>query len=366
MKKICLLMVFILVSIFKTQAQTASDTLIIRINPIPLNPDLVTNKDTVLRGWNATLSANSCPSPSTVIWLTQSATLPRTYTPVASTTGVPKVVSPTVTTTYYALCRSNKGCEGVLDSVKVNVRNPNPILITYNKAILRDSVGFCIGDSAVLNVNDALCNSTTVTWSNGSIGSSLTVKPTVAGLYNYNYTCTITSTSQVSVNSSNVAIRVYPTPNTPTLTPSVTTKYTTESATITGSNCTGTIRWSTGQSTTNGQAITVSPTVTTTYTAYCQSVYGCISPNASVTITVIAPQPAVTASAGEVCLGESIVLTGTGCTLSGTYMWSTGYEGPTLTIGGNGVPYSNNSVYWVYCRNASGMSIRKYIKVKFN
>ena len=353
MKKICLLIVF-MVSILKLQAQTSSDTLIIRINPIPQKPNVVTNKDTVLLGWSATLNATACASPATVVWLSPSAT-----------TGIPRVVTPTTSTYYKALCRSIKGCEGLPDSVKVNVSNPNRIVINHNGITLKDSVAFCLGDSTTLTVNDVLCNSTTITWSDGRVGASIKVKPTMSGVYTYNYKCIITSTNEVSVNSSNISISVYPTPNIPSLTPSVTTKYSTESATIAGSNCAGTIFWSTGQTTVNGQSITVSPTITTTYTAYCQSVYGCVSAKASTVITVIAPVPSVTASSPEVCLGESIVLTGSGCTLGGTYVWSNGSEGPTLTIGGNGVPYSDNTTYWVFCRNVSGISDKKYIKVKY-
>jgi large repetitive protein len=354
MKKIVLFLVFSIAFSIKAQAQTNADTLIIKINPIPTKPNVTTNKDTVLLGWSATLSATACASPSTVVWLTPSAA-----------TGIPRIVSPTVNTTYKALCRSNKGCEGLPDSVSVKVRIPNPIQIKYNNTYLKDSVSFCLGDSTALSINDAICNSSTITWSDGTVGPTLKVKPTIPGLYTYTYNCTIVASNEVSTSSLSVKIRVHPTPNVPILTPSVSTKLTTESATIVGNNCIGTIYWSTGQTTNNGQPITVAPTVTTTYTAYCQSIYGCVSPNGSTTITVIAPVPTVTASAGEVCLGESIVLTGTGCTLSGVYVWSNGSDNPSLTIGGNGVPYSDNTVYWVLCRNISGDSQKKYIKVKY-
>lgn len=102
--------------------------------------------------------------------------------------------------------------------------------------------------------------------------------------------------------------------------------------TLTATGCTGsTIVWSSGQ--TNVASITVSPTNTRTYTASCQTTT-CQSPSSniiSITVTNIAV-PSLTSSQGSICVGESSVLTATGCT--GVVEWQVAGlpTGNTLTV----------------------------------
>ncbi|MBB6002881.1 gliding motility-associated C-terminal domain-containing protein [Arcicella rosea] len=102
--------------------------------------------------------------------------------------------------------------------------------------------------------------------------------------------------------------------------------------TLTATGCTGsTIVWSSGQ--TNVASITVSPTNTRTYTASCQTTT-CQSPSSnviSITVTNIAA-PSLTSSQGSICVGESSVLTATGC--SGVVEWQVAGlpTGNTLTV----------------------------------
>lgn len=73
-----------------------------------------------------------------------------------------------------------------------------------------------------------------------------------------------------------------------------------QSSTLSASNCSGTVNWSTGAT---GNSLTVSPTSTTTYTATC-SAGGCSSGSASVTVTVNG------GGGGSNCSAESIECSG--------------------------------------------------------
>ncbi|MDQ1087569.1 RICIN domain-containing protein [Siphonobacter sp. SORGH_AS_1065] len=76
------------------------------------------------------------------------------------------------------------------------------------------------------------------------------------------------------------------TPGAPSVSASATSINSGQSSTLTASNCSGTVSWSSGQS---GSSIQVSPTATTTYTATC-TVGSCSSPASSgVTVTVNTP-----------------------------------------------------------------------------
>ncbi|MDR6193720.1 RICIN domain-containing protein [Siphonobacter sp. SORGH_AS_0500] len=76
------------------------------------------------------------------------------------------------------------------------------------------------------------------------------------------------------------------TPGAPNVSASATSINSGQSSTLTASNCSGTVSWSSGQS---GSSIQVSPTATTTYTATC-TVGSCSSPASSgVTVTVNPP-----------------------------------------------------------------------------
>ncbi|WP_428667135.1 M4 family metallopeptidase [Runella sp.] len=82
--------------------------------------------------------------------------------------------------------------------------------------------------------------------------------------------------------------RLYPTgggcnaPGAPTLTASINPINSGQSSTLTASNCSGTVNWSTGAT---GSSISVSPSQSTTYTATC-TVNGCTGSNGSVTLNV--------------------------------------------------------------------------------
>ncbi|WP_460473555.1 collagen-binding domain-containing protein, partial [Emticicia fontis] len=107
------------------------------------------------------------------------------------------------------------------------------------------------------------------------------------------YTVTVTNANGCSATAT-VSVVINQLPAIPTLTPNKSSICIGETTNITASGCSGTILWSTGQTT---NVISVSPTTTTTYTATCTaSSTGCMSEPASVQITVIQTDP-ITVSA---------------------------------------------------------------------
>ncbi|MDF7820199.1 RICIN domain-containing protein [Runella sp. MFBS21] len=99
------------------------------------------------------------------------------------------------------------------------------------------------------------------------------------------------------------ACRLYPSsggctpPGAPSLSANPSTINSGQSTTLSASNCSGTVNWSTGAS---GTSISVSPSQTTTYTATC-SVNGCTSSNGSVTVTV-------NGSSGSGCIVNKVII----------------------------------------------------------
>ncbi|GAB2769699.1 hypothetical protein GCM10027275_10230 [Rhabdobacter roseus] len=116
-----------------------------------------------------------------------------------------------------------------------------------------------------------------------------------------------------------------------------------QASTLTASGCPGTIRWSTGQ---EGPSISVTPTVTTQYTAECFTA-GCpVNGLGQVTVEVYscsADAIGVTASRFTVRYGETVTLTAYGC--PGTVQWSNGQSGFTITP----QIYGNTSTFTAHC-----------------
>lgn len=91
-----------------------------------------------------------------------------------------------------------------------------------------------------------------------------------------------------------------------------------ETATLSISNCNGIISWNTGESSTS---ISVTPKITTEYSATCTSNSGCIGGNGKITIEVNAPKITVKASPNVICVGGSTTLSMSGCP-SNTVYWT--------------------------------------------
>jgi gliding motility-associated-like protein len=342
----------------------------------PCGPGTNTVVVTVNTTTNATVSAN------TTICAGSSATLSATgggnysWTTGATTSAI--TVTPTASTTYSVFV----GSGSCADTASTTVTISNGI----NATVTGPAV-VCSGGSAILTASGG----SNYSWTTGQTGASITVTPTASTTYTVFVTSGICSgTSSITVNvGSNITALVAgstticggstttlsasggssyswstgSTSATITITPlaSTSTTYTVFAASgtcadtatftvnslpplftfISGNNiiCQGdvstliasvnvpvnnTYQWSTGSTAT---AITVSPSVTTTYTVTGYS--GTCFDTEPVTVTVVPQASAVVSPNTTICAGQSTVLTVSG---GSPYSWSTGSASSSITV----------------------------------
>jgi len=316
--------------------------------------DVSATSVTICAGQSATLTASGA---STYVWSTGDATSTITSSPV-------------VTTTYTVTGTANGCTKTTTGTITVN---PVPI-ITSNSATV------CIGTPATLTASGA----TSYSWSNGGSAADMTASPTVTTTYTVTGNtlgCENTSTSTVTVNplpivtvnspnicpglmaslvangATNYAWSAGPTPTgtgTATVSPASTTSYTVTGSTLGCLNtavatvtlggtltpimnaptiCNGqtatviaggatTYIWSTGATT---SSITVSPTVTTSYTVI-GTTGGCEGPN--ITTVTVNPIPVIIVNSATVCPGLPATITASG---ADSYSWSNGSAAADMT-----------------------------------
>ncbi len=121
----------------------------------------------------------------------------------------------------------------------------------------------------------------------------------------------------IPIVCTNVCVNPTPTVNSPTICSG-------QTATLTVSNCAGTVTWSGGL--TGNPATTPALTSNTTYTATCT--VGTCTGTATATVTVT-PNPAPTVNSPTICSGQTATLTVANCT--GTVTWSGGLTGNPAT-----------------------------------
>jgi|GEM_PF-801464 len=225
-----------------------------------------------------------------------------TYSWSTGQSGASITVSPPTTTTY-TVTVTNNGCTAT-SSVTVVVN-------TVNASITADPNPICMGSSTVLTATGG----STYSWSTGQSGASITVSPAATTTYS------VTATSNGCTDVENITVTVNSVTATATAAPAVVCEGGPAVLTATGG---GTYAWSTGQT---GDVITVNPLSTTTYSVTVSD-NGCTDvANVTVTVTVVNGQ--ATASPASICTGSNSVLTATG---GGTYSWSTGQVGASITV----------------------------------
>lgn len=288
------------------------------------------------------------------------------------------IVSPTTTTTYVATLTANNGCIATATQVIEVVTQANIQIIASDNSI-------CAGESVTLTATGGDFYG----WSNGSSSNSITVSPSSTTTYTVNGyvgTCSGSDSQSIQVSSApNITIQSPTTVcngNTITLTANGGTSYswstgqTTASITVsptsnttytvTGTNSAGcqntatrsitvgsapnvnvvasnltpcpgttitvtavgatTYVWATGQTT---NAITVSPTVNTTYYATGTNAAGC-SATDSLTINLDPlPEVNISSASNSICAGSSITLTANG---GNSYAWNGGQTTAAITV----------------------------------
>jgi gliding motility-associated-like protein len=262
---------------------TASTT--ITVNALTLS----INSTTICSGSSTTLTATPSVSGGSYLWSpggqnTQSIT-----------------VSPNSNAIYTCVYTLN----GVASSPTIGTVtvNPTPSVTVNNPTI-------CDGTSAVIT---AVGNpgGGSYSWSTGQSTASISVSPTTTTSYIVTYTlngCTGTATSTVNVNPQ------------PTVTVNSPTICAGQNATLTASVSPsgGNLLWNNSQST---GSISVSPTVTTTYSVM-YTLNGCVATGTgAVTVNTI---PSVSVSSVTICNGESATINAAPSAAGGSYSWSPG------------------------------------------
>ncbi|ARK11721.1 SdrD B-like domain-containing protein [Fibrella sp. ES10-3-2-2] len=229
-----------------------------------------------------------------------------------STTGtVLNTPTLTQTTSYTATCTTISG--NTATAVATVTVLPQPVLnlaasstlVTVNTPVSLSAIG-CQG---------------TVSWSNGTTGSTITVTPTLAS-QTYSATCT---TGPGCFTTASIVINTAPPA---TLSVNSATICYGSTATLSTSGCVGTVTWS--NATTGTSLTTPALTSTTSYTATCTTNTGSTA-TAVATVTVLAqPLLSLQASSTLVTTGTPVNLSAIGC--SGTVTWSTGITGASITV----------------------------------
>jgi gliding motility-associated-like protein len=221
-------------------------------------------------------------------------------------------INPT-TDTQYTVTYTVNNCPSQPATTSVTV-NPIPTITVSDVTI-------CGGLSTTLNPVVTPTGGT-YAWSTGSTGTEIIVNPSSTTPYTLSYTangCLATKTINVTVIQN------------PSADLNDTTICFGQSATLVALPNGGVYSWSTTETT---QSITVSPTVTSTYSVTV-SVGGCAPTTATATVTVN-PIPTVSIAQDQtICNGGSTTLSATGFPSGGSYLWSNGTTGATNSVSPN-------------------------------
>lgn len=219
-------------------------------------------------------------------------------------------LTPTITTTYNVMGTDGNGCSN--STSKTISVNPVPnVNISGNSSI-------CSGSSIILSASGA----STYSWNTGATSSSISITPTITLTY---------SVIGTSVNGcSNTAVKTVSVNPIPTITitgNNITCAGVTLVQTASGANV---YNWNTGA---NTATVSVSPTVTTSYTVFGTDANGCS--NAAVKTVSVNPLPTLSVAGNKtLCLGSTVTQTVSG---ANSYTWSSGantgivFLSPTVT-----------------------------------
>ena len=202
-------------------------------------------------------------------------------------------------------------------AVQVTPTPPAPVIVTPSQTV-------CSSQTLVLEASG--CPGSTV-WSNGSTGAGILVNPGVTTTYSA--TCLVNGCS--SSGGSAITLTVVPGTSSPAISAANNTICEGTATTLTATNCAGTVRWNTGQT---GITLTVSPVVSTTYSAVCQ-VGNCPSLPGNVLTLTVTPTTAnrlvINSPNQAICPGfGGVSLPSSGC--NGSVLWSNGNNGASIFV----------------------------------
>ena len=233
--------------------------------------------------------------------------------------------------TYAVTVTNATGCQNTL-SAMVSEYNTTAPAISGNLTI-------CENQTTTLRASGG----SSYLWDNGSTGPMITVNAT--GTYSVTatnaYGCTATTSATVLVN---------PIPTVNIL--SMGTICKNDEVTLTAISNAGTFNWNSGQ---NTAAITVSPTVNSTYTVLVTDENGCTN-TASSQITVNPLPPLYVSGQTSVCQGDTAHLSATG---GSSYLWNNGQHDANIGVTAPGI-------YTVTATGANGCETTAQLTVTVN
>lgn len=220
----------------------------------------------------------------------------------------------------------------------------------------------CPGQS--INLTASNCPGGTFTWSNNSLGGSITVSPTISTSY------FATCNQNGCTNNSNIININVITPSVPNSTGK--TICLRQSTSLTATGCSGTYKWY--NSTTSNIILVSTPTYTTpvlnsntTFYVSC-TVNNCESARKATLVTVGGSSSTIPNATGKtICSGRSTILNATNCV--GTYKWYSSNTSTTVLVSTANYTtpaLSINTTYYVSCTINNCESTRRATLVTVN
>jgi|GEM_PF-1021917 len=258
------------------------------------NASLVTSTVTVLALPVVTVSSGAICTGSSFTLLPDGA-LSYVYS------GGSAIVSPVTTTSYSITGTSANGCVSTSPAISIVSVNNLPTLS------ISGSSSVCQGTTQIFTVTGA----STYTWNTGGNGATLTITPVVAATYSVSGT---DLNGCISSTQKNITLNPLP-----SFALSGNTVVCSGQATSLLANGTAiTYTWSNGLS---GTQISVSPTLTSIFTATGSNIHGCAATASILVFINSLPVVSINSSGSFICIGGSVTLNGTG---ANNYGWSGG------------------------------------------
>ncbi|HRG01697.1 MAG TPA: choice-of-anchor L domain-containing protein [Bacteroidia bacterium] len=230
---------------------------------------------------------------------------------LASTSGTIVTANPTGATTYTVKYSDINTCPGfpATQTVAISFSTTPSFPVTQNP-----TGSLCVGQSATLTASGG---AGTYSWVPGTglsstTGSVVVTTPTATTTY------TVTKTNGACSSFSVITVNVNPS-GTVAITPSISTICAGQSVVLTSGGA-GPYTWtaSSGTNPPSVATVTVSPTITTTYSVLVGS--GTCTSSAVATVSISAtPSIAITPSLSTICVGQSVTLTSSG---AGPFVWT--------------------------------------------
>lgn len=288
----------------------ASSTVTVNVTAAPSTSVSTSGPTTFCQGNSVTLSA------------------PTGYSYTWSNGSTSRTINVSTSGAYSVTVSATGGCSATSTPVNVTV-NSNPVAsVTANGATT-----FCQGGSVTLQA----AGGSTYAWSNGQVGSSITVN--ASG----NYSVTATNQNGCTATSSAVAVTASNNPA-PVITANGNTNLITgQTVTLTASGGTS-YSWQPGGQTTS--SITVGSAGT--YSVVATNAAGCTGTSNNITVNMTnssTPVDITSIGSTEVCQGSNVVLRASNGV---NYLWSPG--GQTTSS----ISVNTGGTYYVYSRDAQG------------